>query len=164
MKISLFTFLLCMFYSSNIFSQAAKTTKPVAKTTTKAPVKKKTTKPVKTVKAPVKTAPSFLLVKIKSDIFINSIGALTIREGIEDKIDEQLTAAKNGEWISGDSGPGEINILYKVQNVDVAMKIILKVVNEEKFAKTIIMGIRTYFEKGQSKYKAIYPVGYNGTL
>lgn len=131
-----------------------KTTKPVKK-----PVTKTTTKPV------LKQEPVFMLVKIKSSVFNNDfVGDAAVRQRIEDKIDEQLMAVGIGEWVSGDLGPGEANILYKVKNTDQAVKIILKVLNEEKFEKKIFIGTRISKDKIPWTYKVIYSKNYKGTL
>ncbi|MDB5226750.1 MAG: hypothetical protein JWN78_943 [Bacteroidota bacterium] len=139
-----------------------KTTKPATKTITKTKTKTKTI--TKTVKPAVKQEPQVLIIKIQSAEFKNMVGSFDIRQRIEDKIDDQLEATKNGEWISGDSGPGEANILYKVQNVDQATKLILKVLDEEKFIKSVIIGIRTSAPQGRWNYKVIYPTNYKGSI
>jgi hypothetical protein len=117
------------------------------------------------VKKPVvKKEPVILLVKIKSNTFRQQVGAFAVRARIEDKIEDELEADKNGEWISGDCGPYEVNMLFKVINVDQAVKAALKVISEESFEKTVLMGVRTSIENGRWNYKTIYPAGYKRTL
>lgn len=160
---------LVLIWSLQYASAQQKTTKSVTKTTksptkTVSKTKTKTKTVTKTAKTPVKLEPQVLIVKIISSDFKNMVGSFDIRQRIEDKIDEQLTATKNGEWISGDSGPGEANILYKVLNVDQATKLILKVLDEEKFIKSVIIGIRTSVSQGRGNYKVIYPANYKGSI
>ena len=153
MKSPVYLSLLLILISFNAVGQSKKAAvKPAPKKTTKT-----VTKPVKP------TEPSFIMVKIKSSKFYHDfVGDAVARNGIEDKIDEQLEITKNGEWISGDTGPGEANILLKVKNIELATKTILKVLNEEKFDKTIFIGLRTSAAKVPWTYKVIYPKNYKG--
>jgi hypothetical protein len=117
--------------------------------------------------AKTKTKPpvsGILFIKIKSTVFNNLGTATDIKQRIEDKIDDELEATKNGEWLSGDIGPGENNLLLKVKNIDLAVKSVLKILAEEKFIKSVLIGLRVSGAPNHWNYKVIYPKAYKGNF
>ena len=107
-------------------------------------------------------APPTLFVQIDGRAFQNEMQELSIKQDIEQKIKIALKLKGLGEWTAGDIGPGGVNMLYEVSDIDNAISIILQVLKNEGLSKVITIGRRVNIEAEDWFYEVLYPTNFTG--
>lgn len=110
------------------------------------------------------SAQEVLFVQIQPANFKDGLQLLSKRQEIEDKIDIALKEANLGEWFAGDVGPGGGNMLYHIDDTNLSLKSIIRVLEENKLEKEVWIGKRVCITNNDWFYEVIYPEKFSGTF
>lgn len=105
-----------------------------------------------------------LFIQVEPSGFKDEMEALNRRHEIEDKIDEALKAKGFGEWIAGDLGPGGLNMLYAVPDIDQATPVMLDILAKNRLDKKAIIARQLDVAKDDWFYEIIYPLNFTGVF
>lgn len=103
-----------------------------------------------------------LFVQIEPTVFKDEMQALNVRQAIEQKIGVALRANGYGKWIAGDLGPGGVNMLFEVADMENAISTILDALSKTGLDEKTIIGRRVYTDTNDWFYEVVYPFQFNG--
>jgi len=112
---------------------------------------------------PFKARP-VLFVQLKAKAFKDEWAALEKGHEVEEQISNRLKAAMEGASAGSDVGPGGANILFEVNDINKAIPIILKVLQQEEFDQSAIIGRRVNTSADDWFYEVIYPANFTGAF
>jgi hypothetical protein len=112
---------------------------------------------------PFKATP-VLFVQLQYAPFKDQMAALDKRQQIEQLIDKELKSQALGQWIAGDIGPGEANMLFEVQDIARAKTIVLSILAKEGLDKATLIGRRVNTSADDWFYEVIYPIDFNAAF
>jgi len=105
-----------------------------------------------------------LFVQIQPTNFKDEMQLLDKRQEIETITSKALQDKKLGEWFAGDLGPGGGNILYRVNDINRSIEIILNILQQNRLETNVLIGRRVLIDKVDWFYEVIYPTKYSGNF
>jgi hypothetical protein len=97
-----------------------------------------------------------------ADVVVDGMEMINYRHKLENILDSELMKQGLGEWFAGDMGSGGANMLYFVNDWDLAYRAALRVLNEEDLTQQVIIAKRLTLAHGFWNYTVIFPCDFSG--
>jgi len=100
----------------------------------------------------------------QKESLLNLMAIFDERNTVEGEISEALELHQLGSWAASDLGPGGMNILFEVSDVNAALPVVLQALARHKAQSRVRIARQLLTAPDDWRYEVIYPVAFNGTF